>query len=668
MATIGELHRRSLVGTTGLGTLGVVTGSPVLLAAGALTLGVIAYASRELYVPVRSARRRLLVHGATVLGLLLALLTIRIIKIDAVFIVLMLGVQNRILLRASARDDVLLVAGAVVLVAAATVVTTGLGFLVVFVAIVPTIVLALWTSTMLASAEHHAAFHLRMRTRPCPRGAAGLALLALVLTGVGFGASMLLPRYRFSPMLAAGAFATLPGASNSMTLDFGGPDREDNTVILRVEPEAGRAADVEGLYARLYVLPDFDGREWKARDQGQFAARPIEGERLKASPKLRIAQSKLTKDGGSHVLAVLGREGPWAVEGPRIQFDAGGSVIATGASPREFEYISVVGLPLPLIAGQRHAGVMAVAELALPEGLDPRIAALARSLTEGKTTDAEKISAVVAHFSRGFRYSLDRVDTKGADPLSHFLFVEKAGHCELYAGALATLLRAAGVRARVAAGYYLGRWNSFGGYLGFRQSDAHAWVEAWVEGQGWRWIDATPEGERRRKDESAWSSLRDGWEALSALWFNGVVDYDAKRQERAYERLGQSLARWWRGERTPDPSASPTAPGAFSGSLRPLLGGAALLLGLFFLAWPYRLTRARVGMALRRALAADADATLPLGRLLAGYSGDKAKARALVAAYEQLRFGRGRIDQRSLRSLMDGIRSLPRGEVPPPQT
>lgn len=661
MATIGQLHRRSLVGTTGLGTLGVVSGSPVLLAAGALTLGVIAFASRDLYVPARSARRRLFVHGATILGLVLALVTIRVIKIDAVFIVLMLGVQNRILLRASARDDLLLVAGAVVLVAAATVVTTGLGFLVVFTAIVPTIVLALWTSTMLASAEHHAAFHLRMRARPCPRGAARLALLAVVLTGVGFGASMLLPRYRFSPMLAAGAFATLPGASNSMTLDFGGPEREDNTVILRVEPEAGRAADIEGLYARLYVLPDFDGREWKARDKGQFAARPLEGERLKAAPKLKIAQSKLTKDTASHALAVLGREGPWAVEGPRIQFDAGGSVIATGASPREFEYISLVGLPLPLIAGQRHAVTMAAAELALPEGLDPRIHALARSLTEGKATDDEKIAAVVAHFSRGFRYSLDRVDTGGADPLSHFLFVEKAGHCELYAGALATLLRAAGVRARVASGYYLGRWNSFGGYLGFRQSDAHAWVEAWVEGQGWRWVDATPEGERRRKDESAWTSIRDGWEALSALWFNGVVDYDAKRQERAYERLGQSLARWWSGEPKIEALTQPAGPRGLSSGLRPMLGGAALLLGLILLVWPYLLTRERVGAALRRALAPEADATVPLGRLLARYDGDQAKAKALVAAYEALRFGPRKPNQRSLRTLMSRIRSLPRG-------
>ena len=88
---------------------------------------------------------------------------------------------------------------------------------------------------------------------------------------------------------------------------------------------------------------------------------------------------------------------------------------------------------------------------------------------------------------------------------------------------------------------------------------------------------------------------------------------------------------------------------------------AALLFGLILLVWPYLLTRERVGAALRRALAPEADATVPLGRLLARYEGDQTKAKALVAAYEALRFGPRKPNQRSLRTLMSRIRSLPRG-------
>ena len=47
------------------------------------------------------------------------------------------------------------------------------------------------------------------------------------------------------------------------------------------------------------------------------------------------------------------------------------------------------------------------------------------------------------------------------------------------------MMRAAGVPARVVAGYQGGDWNPVGGYLLVRQSDAHAWTEVWLDGQGW---------------------------------------------------------------------------------------------------------------------------------------------------------------------------------------
>ena len=52
-------------------------------------------------------------------------------------------------------------------------------------------------------------------------------------------------------------------------------------------------------------------------------------------------------------------------------------------------------------------------------------------------------------------------------------------------------MRAAGVPARVVAGYQGGEVNPIDGYLTVRQSDAHAWAEIWVEGQGWERVDPT---------------------------------------------------------------------------------------------------------------------------------------------------------------------------------
>ena len=56
----------------------------------------------------------------------------------------------------------------------------------------------------------------------------------------------------------------------------------------------------------------------------------------------------------------------------------------------------------------------------------------------------------------------------------YVLFVRNAGFCEHYATGLALLLRAAGIPARVAAGYLGGEWSDLGDYLIVRQSDAHA--------------------------------------------------------------------------------------------------------------------------------------------------------------------------------------------------
>src|SRR3546814_16083177 len=53
------------------------------------------------------------------------------------------------------------------------------------------------------------------------------------------------------------------------------------------------------------------------------------------------------------------------------------------------------------------------------------------------------------------------------------------------AGSFAYLMRAAGVPARIVTGYQGGEVNPVGNYLIVRQSDAHAWVEVWLEGRGW---------------------------------------------------------------------------------------------------------------------------------------------------------------------------------------
>ena len=89
-----------------------------------------------------------------------------------------------------------------------------------------------------------------------------------------------------------------------------------------------------------------------------------------------------------------------------------------------------------------------------------------------------------------------------SDPLADFLFVTKRGYCEYFASAMAVLLRAQGVPSRVVTGFQSGYFNDVSNTWVVRASDAHAWVEAWMEGRGWVTYDPTPQ---------ATEDARGGW-------------------------------------------------------------------------------------------------------------------------------------------------------------
>ncbi len=130
--------------------------------------------------------------------------------------------------------------------------------------------------------------------------------------------------------------------------------------------------------------------------------------------------------------------------------------------------------------------------LELPD-VDPRIPALAEERTADARDDGERARALLDVFRSGFRYSLEPGDVGDQDPLARFLFETRLGHCEYFASSLAVLLRAAGVPSRIVNGYRGGEWNEYGKYFLVRQSDAHSWVEAWIDDE-WQLLDPTPAG------------------------------------------------------------------------------------------------------------------------------------------------------------------------------
>jgi transglutaminase-like putative cysteine protease len=131
--------------------------------------------------------------------------------------------------------------------------------------------------------------------------------------------------------------------------------------------------------------------------------------------------------------------------------------------------------------------------LQLPPVVDPRVRDLAAGLAAGARSDREKLERTIAHLHGGsYRYTLDVGRFRPTDPLAEFLFEKRAGYCEYFATAAAVLLRLQGVPARFVKGFSVGPHTEAAGHHVVRDRDAHAWIEAWLAGEGWVEADPTP--------------------------------------------------------------------------------------------------------------------------------------------------------------------------------
>ncbi len=130
--------------------------------------------------------------------------------------------------------------------------------------------------------------------------------------------------------------------------------------------------------------------------------------------------------------------------------------------------------------------------LQLPADLPARDVALAHRITAGVATPYDRALAVQTWLQTHTQYDLTVPrEPDGVDAVDWFLFHTRRGFCEHIASAMAILLRADGVPARIATGYGPGERNPLTGYWEVRQSDAHAWVEVLIPHVGWIPFDPT---------------------------------------------------------------------------------------------------------------------------------------------------------------------------------
>jgi transglutaminase-like putative cysteine protease len=312
----------------------------------------------------------------------------------------------------------------------------------------------------------------------------------------------------------------------------------------------------------------------------------------------------------------------------------------------------------------------------LPSDLPERVRGLAGKWVEGVAGDLERARRIEQRLRTEFRYDLSSPSGADAQPLDHFLFESKRGHCEYYSTAMAVMLRTLGIPSRAVAGFAGGTYNKFGGFYAVRQGDAHSWVEAFIEGRGWLTFDPTPPAAAVPLTEidGVLAGLRDFFEAVSQRWDQHVIGYDLRQQMTLLESF---TAR----ERATAQLLGPHK--------RVLLAGLGFLIAALALWWLLRRRRGQgeanerkpedeqaareaalatsLYLQLERVMAASglarARSTPPLGHALALVRGGHALAAeilSLTQLYLEARFGGRRLSSGERQDFEARVRTLKR--------
>jgi transglutaminase-like putative cysteine protease len=295
------------------------------------------------------------------------------------------------------------------------------------------------------------------------------------------------------------------------------------------------------VHWRGATLTDFDGRRWSSPMQAGELIRVannevfLEAESQRRRPGLRAGYHVyLEPDAGEHLFfpglpEFLRLTQPILVRYP----DHSARLPNASKDAVEYAIFSFFDGEWELAEGRMAAlsatdAVRPTDLLRLPS-LDPRIGDLARTVTADYDNALDKARILSSYLRGNYRYRLETTAARQPDPLAHFLFESRQGHCEYFASALAVMLREIGIPSRVVTGFVASEYNPITGWHVVRMSDAHSWVEAWLPERGWFGFDPTPSS-RLQPTSQVLARMRLWQDTIDTFWKDWVLAYDFNRQ------------------------------------------------------------------------------------------------------------------------------------------
>ena len=346
----------------------------------------------------------------------------------------------------------------------------------------------------------------------------------------------------FSDRLSPGSIALLANSSG---------------IAFRAEFPGSNTRPTGPMYWRGAVMWHCDGMEWRA----PYAPASISRAPNQSPSGNTIRQRITLAPRGARWMFALDR--PFEI--PRGAILARGDYIWSVQPIRKTRRYEVVSSPEvtrnDLTPYERREA------LELPASISPAVRELAQSWVAQNSNSRAIINSAFQFFrTQGFRYSLSPGEYKKND-LEQFLFHRRVGFCEHYAASFATLMRLAGIPARVVVGYLGGEYNDLGDFFLVRQADTHAWCEVWLPESGWTRVDPTNvvapgragldlnsflEGriasgqmEPRRSAflarlarSAIFTNIRLAWETLNYQWDTRLLGFDADVQDVFLSSIG----------------------------------------------------------------------------------------------------------------------------------
>lgn len=388
-----------------------------------------------------------------------------------------------------------------------------------------------------------------------------MALLGAPIMAVLF---VLFPR--ISPLwgVPGDAMAGRSGLSASMQVGTIASLALDNSVAMRIKFD-GQAPPQRDMYFRGPVLSSFDGREWRSL-RSSFPASMQPGAELQVQGEPVKYQVTLEPNNRPWILVLDATPEKPAMNGydptmtPGLQWMADRPV-ADLVRYRAESYPNFRHGPVRMAIGLQDY-------LDLPPGYNPRTLQMALDMRRNPgLAQAGAPTLVAAVMDRlrtgGYTYTLEP-GVYGANTADEFWFDRKQGFCEHIASSFVLLMRALDVPARLVTGYQGGETNNVDGFWTVRQSDAHAWAEVWVAGQGWVRVDPTSAVapgrtgtlERLVAPANVFTramvninpafalNLRAMWEAANNRWNQWVLNYSQSRQLDLLRNLGFESPSW----------------------------------------------------------------------------------------------------------------------------